>query len=908
MRGPDSARSTGPPRLASKVLRQMLADSDREAVIGELGELYEVQCARRGRASASRWYTRQVLAFAWQLARHGRARGVDSGRSTVRAATGNRERTKGGDVMAGFARELGLALRRLGRARIYTAVSVLTIAVGIGAFTSVIGLVDAVLIEPMPYEEPDELVWVWRDYVEADFPRGWLSGPDIAYMRQQTEVIDGVVAFRSSGLNLAGVDGGEPTQVTAHYASFELFDLLGVRPRLGRGFVAEDGVPEGPLVAVLSHALWATEFGADPGIVGRSVLLDDRLTEVIGVTPEHFRFVRHGSLSDPLEADLYLPLQVDLTADNAFGGSYAGLARLRPGVSETQVEASLAAAVEPVNQQIVDAGGSPIRLWGIALEEDLVAPIRPALLALVGAAAFLLLMLTANLTTLQLGRASIRHREMGVRRALGAGRAHVVSSVAAESVAIAATGAGVGLALAYLGTDLVVALAPETLPRLGAVGMDASVITVAVLTTAVMALGAAVAPSLQSMGVGIGATLKEGGERAGGARTTRLRGALVAAQVALSFMLLVGGGLVARAFSDLLRQDPGFDAASTITFRVPLPGAVYEGPEQAAFHHGLLERIRAMPGVASVGGTTALPLTQVTNQQGVRFPGAPGNGPDERENGPLVDWFRVTPGYFEAAGYRLVAGRDFTMLDADSTTFALVVDDVLADRFFPDGSAVGSVAEMFDLTGTIVGVVDQARHYNVHSDDRGQVYIPYDRFPTAALSYAVRTSVPPESAMPGIRAAARELAASVPIAGVRTLDGIVDDSLGQQRLSLTLILTFALGALLLASLGIYGVVANSVVRRTQEIGVRMALGASAGGVVRLVLGQGLRVFMVGAVLGLVGATLTASVLEGVMVGVRPNDPLVYVGVAIGLLAIAQLASYVPARRATRIDPVDALRS
>jgi predicted permease len=803
--------------------------------------------------------------------------------------------------------ELTGAVRRLARARAFTAVAVLTMGVGIGAFTAIFGLVESVLLEPMPYDDPDELRWAWRDYVEASFPRGWLAGPDIVALREHPDVFTGVVALRTVERNLSGADGVDPAQVTVSLSSHDLFEVLGVSPVLGRAFRPEEDVPGGPSVAVLSHELWRVRFGADPTAIGRTIMLDDAPTEIVGVTPEHFRFVKHGSLSDPVEADLYLPMRVDLSQASPSAGSYAGLVRVDPQAAPDRVDAALAAATELTNIDFRERGGSPIRLWTVGLEEDLVAGIRPALTALVASAAFLLLMLAANLATLLLGRAALREHELGIRIALGAGRTRVLAGVVAEVTILAVAGGTLGVLLAALGTDVVVALAPADLPRLGAVGIDASVLLVALAVTAAMTLVACLTPSLYTLRARAAEATKGGTRSSTGERGARARDALVAAQVALSLMLLVGAGLTVQAFAALLRQDPGFDPGPTLTFEVPLPDDLYPGPEAGAFHDELRRRIAALPGVSAVGASNALPLTQLTNQSGISFPGAPGNSGDVQGDNPLIDWFRVTPGYFVAAGYRLLAGRGLEEADADSTAFSLVIDDVLARRFFPDGSAVGSRAAFVGDTATIVGVVDQARLYRIDADDRGQAFISAQRFPTSALAYAVRTELDPAGLTPGIRSVVRELDASVPVSAVRTLDRIVQESVGQQRLSLRLIVSFALGALLLATLGIYGVVSNAVVRRTQEIGVRMALGANADRVARMVLSQGLRLSTAGAVLGLVGALAASRVIEGIMVGVEPRDPLVYAGVAVGLLAVAALASYLPARRATRIDPIEALR-
>jgi len=805
--------------------------------------------------------------------------------------------------------ELARAARRLARAPVFTVVAVATIGVGIGAFASVFSLVDGVLLDRLPYELPDELAWVWRDYVEADFPRGWLGGPDVSEMMDRPEVFQHVVAFRSGNLNLAGIDGSAPTRIRVHYASSGLFAALGVRLALGREPTSEEFVPDGPEVAVLSHELWRAHYGADPTVVGRDVELNGVPTRIVGVAPPDFRFVKHGSLVEPIPADAYLPLRTDLASADPGSGSFAALVRIRPDVHADRLDAALAAAAEPVNEFMAQFDASPVRLWAVGLEEDLVATIRPALLALVGAATFLLLILAANLATLLLQRAAAREHELGIRIALGAGRTRILASVLAESSVLTVLGGAVGIALAFAGTALVVRLAPADLPRLDSVGVDGSVLLVAITVTAVMAFTTGIAPALPAFRSSLVSSLKEGGARSGrAARSVRARNALVGAQVALSLMLLVGAGITARAFARLLDADPGFDAHGTLTFDVPLPGRTYGRNEILALDADLRARIAAMPGVTAVGATTALPLTLATDQRSISFPGAPGNTGDHQADTPLADSFRATPGYFRAAGHRLIAGRAFDELDADTTAaLNIVIDDVLAGRFFPDGSAVGASALVLGDTATIVGVVDQAHLYTVHAEDRGQVYLPLRRYPTTALSYAVRTEIDPTSLVPAVRAALRGIDPQVPLADVRTLQEIVDASLGRQRLSLTLVSAYALGALLLAVLGIYGVVSTSVTRRQQEIGVRMALGASGRGVVRLVVGQGVRIAIVGAAIGLVGTWATARVAGSLMVGADAGDPLVHVVVAAGLVVVSVIASYAPARRATRIDPCAALR-
>lgn len=375
-------------------------------------------------------------------------------------------------------------------------------------------------------------------------------------------------------------------------------------------------------------------------------------------------------------------------------------------------------------------------------------------------------------------------------------------------------------------------------------------------------------------------------------------------------MLLIGAGLTTEAFAALLHDDPGFDPSSTLTFTVPLPESQYPKPaDQGAFHDALRRELERLPGVSAVGASTALPLTQETNQQAISFPDAPGNTGDSNADRPLIDFFRVTPDYFEAAGHRLLAGRDFDARDADTTSFSIVIDDVLANRFFPGGAAVGAHAAFFGDTATIVGVIDQARLYDVHADDRGQVYLPAQRFPAEALSYALRTDgVAPESLVTGARETLRAADPAVPMADVRTLDQIVAASLGRQRSSLALILAFAAGSLLLASLGLYGVVTNMVISQRREIGVRIALGADRREVVRLVVGQGMRLASLGAVAGLAGALVLSGFVDPLVLDAETSSPLIYGGVATGLLCVATLASWLPARRATEIDPMTSLRA
>jgi len=623
--------------------------------------------------------------------------------------------------------------------------------------------------------------------------------------------------------------------------------------------------------------------------------------------PEDFHFVRHSSLGEPAPADLYTPMRIDLAAEDPGSGAFAGLARVREGVPQAQV----AAAIDAVAQDLDDLWGNPgLKMWGVGLEDDLVASVRPALLTLLAAATFLLVILGANLATLLLGRAVARDRELAVLSALGAARGQLLQSLLAESVVIAGVGGALGIGLAAVGVDAIRSLAPADLPRRFELAVDPSVVMVALAGAAAMALAAGLLPALRWLRGEVAQRIREtAGRTGGGVVATRTRSALVVLQVALSLMLLVSAGLLTRAYAGLLGADPGFDVRPALTFDVSLDQARYDsGAKVTDFDGRFRDAVAALPGVVDVGGADALPLSAEASQMDVAFPGAPGNTGTKDEDSPLVDYFFVGAGYGEAVGMRLLEGRWLTSADDRDAPPVLLIDDLLASRFFPDGTAAGSRVSFGGTDFAIAGVVDHARHYTVAADDRPQLYLPVARTVPRSLSYVVAVDGDPSPYGEQVRRILDALDPGVPMSDVSTLEDLVRGSLGRERLSLTLLLAFALGALLLATLGIYGVVANGVAQRTHEMGVRMALGAGRGRVVSLVLGQGLRLTLWGTALGVGGSLAASRLLEGVAVGVEPGDPAVYGIVALGLTALTGVAAWIPARRATRIDPVEALRN
>jgi putative ABC transport system permease protein len=808
--------------------------------------------------------------------------------------------------MDAMAMQLRHALRRLRRAPVFTLATVSTVALGIAAFAAIFSVVNGVLLKPLPYRDAGDLIWVWRNYTWIGLERGWLGGPDIVALRERTDVFEGVAEFRSASYNLTGADGSAPEEAQVLLASDEFFTVLGASPTIGRGFVEGDDDPQAAGVVVLGYDLWQRRYGGDRSIVGRDIYLDGSPSTVVGITGPDFHFVKHSSLGDPVPADLYATDQVDLASRPPGQGSFAGLARVKPGVKPAAVEAAIATVGADLDRAYMGSRG--LKLWGVGLEEDLVGKARPALRALLGAALFLLLILGANLAALLFGRAGEREREIAVRRALGSGRAGALFNLAGESLLVAAAGGAIGLVLAFWATRALVSMAPETLPRRADISIDAMVIAVTMAGALAMGLIAGIPAALRAMRQPAEAVLRASTGRAGGGIATgRTRRLLVVGQVALSLMLLVGAALVARSFAALLRSDGGFDPEGVITFRVPLGPQDYPSGENIlAFNASLREKLQAMPGVRAVGSVDGLPLSAGANQTVFAFPGAPGNTGDAEADVPLLDYMAATPGYFEALRIPLVSGRAFDERDSNAAPQVAIIDETLASQFFPNSDPVGQIVIGNSDTMRIVGVAAHARLYTMQADDRGQIYKPFTQMVRRQMSFAVRSSRP-EAVADAIIGTVHSLDPRLPVSDLRSMDDIVRASLGQERLSFWLLSGFGACALLLAALGIYGVVSSGVTRRTHEVGVRLALGADRRQVLGLVIREGIGAAALGVGLGVVGAAFSSRLLRSQLFGLGPSDPPTYAAVIVALLGVAVIAAWVPARRATRIAPAEALR-
>jgi putative ABC transport system permease protein len=802
-----------------------------------------------------------------------------------------------------WGRDAELVSRRLVRAPAFVVATVGTLTIGLAMFAVVYTAAQRILIDPMPYKDPGDLYYVWRDYgTIVDMRRGAVGGTDIAELQKAGGVIEsaaGVQRFLGGIFSLG--EGAEPMEIAVTRTSPNLFDMLGVAPALGRGFAPDEIGRDREQVIVLTHGLW-NRLGADHGIVGRQVRLQSRPFTVIGVLPPGFVFVRNEPAGPPQPVEAFIPLPVNLAQSNA-NGEYSAVIRARRGTSPEQVAAAVDAVGRAVDAR--DFNGRGLKLYPVGLKADVIARIRPALVVLGGAGLVLLFMLMVNLASILLARAAQREHEVAVSRALGANTIAIVRSTLLEGGLLGASGGTLGALVAIWGTRALVAVAPLDLPRREAIVMDWHIGATVIAVGGLLGLLAATVPAAWAARTSLSSLLASSAVRGGGGHG-RLRRAMIVAQVALSLVLLSSGALVVRSFERLLRVDPGFRSEGVLTIRLRRPPEFFpQMTDAGAFRVRVQDALAAIPGVIGVSAVSALPLSATTLQTVIRIPGAPGNTGDAERDAVLTDIVGVAEHYVEVMGMRLVAGRTFAASRPNGAN-EVMIDSALARRFFPDGNAVGATIPMGKQWLTIIGVVDQARLYDVHADGRPQILIRVDDF-TRALFFVIRTTREPRSLLPDVRAAVRGIDPRVPVADARSMDEILDQALSPQKTGAALISAFALGALLLAAMGLFGVVAGSVTRRRHELAVRLALGADQRRMVRLVLREGATLVALGVLIGLPGIYIAGGLIRGVLVGVSPSDPLTLAGVALGLLVVTMVTCYVPARRAMAIDPATLLR-
>ena len=863
-------------------------DEMGDAIVNTYRERCQAALGSRGRLALIRVWLRAL----WDSIRNGLGEHVRPTASWRRS--GN------------WGRDAEIAMRRLVRAPIFMAAMVGTLTVGLGAFAVVYAVVQHVLIAPIAYERPNDLYFVWRDYGKIfDLKRGWLAGTDVAEL-EKSGVIEEAAGLLGQQMLLSTHEGADPIEVNAMVASPNVFDLLGVRPAMGRGFTRDEIGPKRAPVIVLTHQLW-NRLGADRSMLGKTVWLTGEPFTVIGVMPRDFRFARHASLGPPQPpAEVYTTFAVHLGETNPQAGSYAGLIRVRRGTPQAQVVAAVSAVGRTIDARDFKSLG--VSLYPIGLKPDLVSSVRPALIVLGFAGVFLVLVLMVNVATLLLARAAKREQEFAVSRALGANGAALMRATVLEGALLGLIGGIGGALVGVWGTRAFVALAPIDLPRRDSIVLDWGVAAVVIGIGALLGLLAAVVPALWASRTSL-ASLLAGSQVRGGGGHQRMRRGMVVAQVALSLILLSTGGLVLRSFEQLLRANPGFNPDGLLTMRVPIPPQLVPKPEDArALQDRVHLALASLPGVTGVSATTALPMTQEVSQTAVAIAGAPGNTGNPEHDRPLVDFLATRAGYVEVMRMRLLSGRAFNESRPQGVREA-IVDRPFATYFFPNASPIGASIPYLGSSATIVGVVEQARQYDLHKDGRPQVYLRAEdwNFGGRGLAFAVRTTGPAETLIPDVQTMMRRIDPRLTVTRVRTMNEIIDRALSQQRLGAVLIGGFALGALLLAAMGLFGVVSGSVTRRRHELAMRLVLGADYGRVLRLVLGEGALLIGLGVLIGAPGVYAAGGVIRGVLVGVSPLDPLTLAAVAVGLALVALAACYLPARRVLDIDPARSLR-
>ncbi|MBV8856909.1 MAG: ABC transporter permease [Acidobacteria bacterium] len=806
--------------------------------------------------------------------------------------------------------DIRFGVRMLWKARGLTAIAVLALALGIGANSAIFSAVNALLLRPLPYDKPDQLVVLWENNQQLNLEKNEASPANFNDWREQAGSFKELAAFMYEPLNLTS-KGGEPEWAMGSDVTPNMMSMLGLRPALGRAFTPEEGKSGADPVLIISHSLWQRRFGGDPSVLGQSLTLNGKSYAVVGVMPKdfHFDIIATRGFQLPVSIDVWMPLALDgeMAADRA-SHFLNVMGRLKDDRAVTQAQAELDTISARLQQKYPETNqGRRVRV--VPLKEELFGNISLIFFVLLGAVGFVLLIACANVANLLLARAAARRREMAVRIALGAGRARLARQLLTESLLMALLGGALGLALAYAATNLLVALAPSNIPRIETIGIDARVLGVTFLISLVTGFLFGLAPALQASQVDLNETLKEGGRTQGaGTAGNRALSLLVVSEVALSLVLLIGAGLMIRSFVSLQQVDPGFNAHNVLTAWLYLPPTKYdEGPKMLAFHEQLTERISHLPGVKAVSTVSDLPLGGTGMTMGFQVEGSPEPLPGQK---PEANYRVIAPSYFDVMGVSLMRGRAFTEQDRDGSPGVVVVNQTLAQRYWPGQDAVGKRISFGGAEGpwlSVVGVVADVKHRQLDARPEVEAYVPYKQNPWPLVILTVRTEGDPLALAGAVRRAAREVDPDQPVFGIKTMEQHLSDSVAARRLAMTLLGGLAALALLLSTVGIYGVISYFVTQRTQEIGIRMALGARQSDVLRLVVGRGLRMAAIGVVIGLLAAFALTRVMTSILYGVGATDLLTFIAVPSLLIAVALLASFLPARRATRLDPLNALR-
>jgi len=793
-------------------------------------------------------------------------------------------------------RDIRYGARGLWKRPGFTVIALVALALGIGANTAIFSLVNAVVLRPLPYPEPDQLVWVWGNFPGGN--RASISPPDYLDYRSQNKSFEQLAATMSIAAPATLTGSGEPERLTASVVTGNFFQALGVTPALGRGFSLDNEKPGNDQVAVLSHELWQRRFAGDPGIVNKRINLDSKSFEVIGIMPKDLTF--------PQTADLWVPLNFDASEEMKVRAAHflRPIGRLKPGVTVAQAQADTDAIAAQLAQQFPQSNTG----WNLRLEplrERLIGNSKTSLFILFGAVGFVLLIACANVANLLLVRATARQKEVALRTALGASRMRIVRQLITESLLLALVGGALGALIAAWGIDLLVTLTRDSVPPTAIVKIDATVLAFTFLTSLVTGLLFGVIPAFRTVKLNLTDALKEGAKGSEATFKNRTRSLLVVFESALAVVLLIGAGLLIRSLVALQNINPGFEANNVLTMRVDLPRGKYDSAQKTSnFFQQLEQRLAGVPGVESVGFITELPLSGQPNDAPFTVEGRPAVAPDEKFG---ADFRRVNQNYFSTMRIPLLRGRNFTEQEVRDNARVLVVSEALVNTAFPNEEALGKrlLTVFGDKPFEIVGIVGDIRHRALEFQPYATMYLP--TIQSGRMNVVLRTQGDPMSVVPGVRKEVTAIDREQPIAVVRTMDEWVNRSTSTPRYRTTLLGLFAGLAMILAATGIYGVMSYSVAQRTHEIGIRMALGAKNGDVLRLVVRQGMLLVVVGLGIGLIAAFGLTRLMSSLLFGVTSKDPITFVAVA-GLLAgVALIACYIPARRATKVDPLTALR-
>ena len=807
------------------------------------------------------------------------------------------------EIAGEFRQDLAYAARTLRRSPGFTTVALLTLALAIGANSAIFSVAGAVLLQPLPYRDPGALVALYENQTQAHEQRSDMSAADLTDYRVMQRTLEGIAIHTRAGEVTLHPPEGDPVVVNGMRVSANTFDVLGVGAARGRVFASDEDSPAKKNVVILGDALWQRLFGGDAAVIGRQIVLDDRTLQVVGVMPRGFSLGEGDELWVPLDLSRVM---ADVNRSRKMHFLF-GLARLKPGVRLEAARADLMAHAKALEAKYPEANSGHY-VTMVPLHADMVGDVRPGLLLLSAAAALVLLIACANLANVTLARAITRRRELAIRAAIGAGRARLARQLLTESVLLAVAGGAIGVTVAYAATRALLALNPTVLPPLSPVTIDARVLAFSVALSALTGVLCGLAPALDGTGADLHAALKNAGRSAShGAAGPRVRRTLVVAQIALAAVLLAGAGLLVRSFAELQHVTLGFDPEHVLTARISLSGGRYDSAASFnRFWDGVLDQLRAAPGVRAAGFVGGLP-THGSATAGLAIEGEP----VDLRHLPQVGYISIVGDYFQAMGIPLRTGRHFGDTDLPKGPRVVIINEAMARRYFPKGDALGRRVRLgpdpSDPFETIVGIVGDVRQAGLESEPVPTVFVNNHQEMWGGLGLAVRTSGDPRSAESTVRRVVHAIDPLIAVSGVSTMEEVVGTSLAARRFSLALVCGFAGLALALAAVGVYGVLAYTVATRKREFGIRLALGATAGSVLRLVMRQGIAWLAVGLAIGVAAALAGGRLIGSMLYGVRPTDGVTFAAVGLVLLAVVVLACAVPARRATRVDPAGAMR-